>query len=132
MRSLLAGLFIVLSCARTGLAQADALPEERFCKWLSEPALGQFADALGKAGFYPIRAEGRLRATKREFRIAFDRQPSGVHWWYCWYYNMDDDFYRTLHEKRLGQGYNEISHQEFTGEDGKLHHQVVWRKIQQP
>jgi len=110
----------------------ETLPETRFCKWLEEKELGQFAGALDKAGFYPIRAEGRLHNDRREFRIAFDRHPQGVHWWYCWFFNMDETSYHEFREKRLAQGYTEIAHQEFVGEDGKPHHQVVWRKIEQP
>lgn len=127
----LAALF--LSLALTGGARAEEpLPEARFSKWLGETELGDFATALGKGGFYPIRAEGRLRDNRREFRIAFDRQPQGVRWWYCWFYNMDEASYLKFREVRLGQGYTEIAHQEFVGEDGQPHHQVVWRKIEQP
>ena len=132
MRSFVLATFFLLSALTWhGLAE-ESLPETRFSKWLEEKELGLFATALDKGGFYPIRAEGRLRNDKREFRIAFDRQPQGVRWWYCWFYNMDEDSYRRFREVRLGQGYAEIAHQEFVGEDGKPHHQVVWRKIEQP
>jgi hypothetical protein len=133
MRPRLALVLVLLFAfgSMRSLAQAP-LPEERFCQWLGEKELGQFADALGRGGFYPIHAEGRLHKGRREFRIAFDRHPQGVRWGYCWFFNMDEGSYRQWREKRLSQGYTEIAHQEFIGEDSQPHHQVVSRKIDRP
>ncbi len=126
---------LLLAFTPAGFSEAPSsvdYPPERYSNWMSEPDLGQFGKWFDKAGFWPVRVEGRLKDNKEEFRVVFERQPLTGKRWYYWWFNMEEDFYRARHAELAEKGFVETSFQQFTTEKGEVRYQAIWRRIDPP
>ena len=129
-------LFVALTpFTPSGFAEAPPSIEytpERYSKWLSEPDLGEFGKWFDKAGFWPLRVEGRLKDNKEQFRVIFERMPLSGQFGYYWWFNMEEDFYQARRAELAKTGFTEVSLQKFTTDNGETRYQAIWRKIEQP
>ena len=99
-----------------------------FSKWMNGGDAYKFVEFINKAGYYPIKVEGRRNNKINEFRFVIKNHPKGPWWWY-WYYGVTPERYERFKQKHLREGCEEIYHQSFDGVDGFETHQCVFLKL---
>lgn len=110
---------------------APALP---FTGWMAAEAFSAHLKSREATGFWRENwisaAEGRLAQGARQYRIAEEPRPQGRACRWYWWYDMSEEFYQERAADLRGKGFEHVHHQSYKGEDGQVHHQGVWHKVE--